>query len=184
MKRISFVVKYSPGDHDEGLDFNGTTEGVSMSDKKRISVGDQAPDFLLKDQHGLEVRLSDLHGKRVLLSWHPLAWTKVCAEQMRSVDAHHDDLERLRTMPFGLSVDTVPSKHAWAKDLGLSKLRLLSDFWPHGAAAESLGIFRKHNGFSERANIILDEAQQVVFIKIYEIPQLPDIEEILAFLRK
>ena len=155
-----------------------------MSDKKRILVGDQAPDFLLKDQHGLEVRLSDLQGKRVLFSWHPLAWTKVCAEQMKSVDAHYDEMERLRTMPFGLSVDTVPSKHAWAKDLGLAKLRLLSDFWPHGAAAESLGIFRKHNGFSERANIILDEAQQVVFIKIYEIPQLPDIEEILAFLRK
>jgi peroxiredoxin len=160
-----------------------TKEGVPMSDKKTIVIGGTAPDFLLKDQHGQEVRLSDLKGKKVLLSWHPLAWTKVCAEQMKSVDKHYDEFERLGVMPFGLSVDTVPSKDAWAKELGLAKLRLLSDFWPHGAAADALGVFRKHNGFSQRANIILDGSQKVVFIKIYDIPQLPDIEEILAFLR-
>jgi len=155
-----------------------------MSSQHTIGVGDQAPDFLLKDQHGQEVRLSDLKGRRVLLSWHPLAWTKVCAEQMKAVDKHYDEFERLGTMPFGLSVDTVPSKDAWAKELGLVKLRLLSDFWPHGAAADALSIFRKHNGFSQRANIILDASQKIVFEKIYDIPQLPDIEEVLDFLRK
>lgn len=155
-----------------------------MGETRAANIGTKAPDFFLQDQHGRDVRLSDLTGKRFLLSWHPLAWTRVCAQQMKSVDKNHDELERLGVIPFGLSVDTVPSKHAWAKELRLEKLRLLSDFWPHGAAAEAFGIFRGQDGFSERANFILDESQTIVFRKVYDISKLPDIEEILAFLRK
>lgn len=154
-----------------------------MGEISVLNVGDTAPDFLLKDQHGQEVRLSDLKGRRVLLSWHPLAWTRVCAEQMKSIDKRYEEFEKLGVMPFGLSVDTVPSKHAWAKELRMEKLRLLSDFWPHGAAAAAMGIFRAEQGFSERANFILDAGQKVAFVKVYDLPALPDIEEILAFLR-
>jgi len=42
-----------------------------------IEVGSQAPDFALKDQDRKTVRLSSLKGKRVLLSFRPLAWTPV-----------------------------------------------------------------------------------------------------------
>jgi peroxiredoxin len=84
----------------------------------------------------------------------------------------------------GLSVDSFPTKHAWAKELGVKKTRLLCDFWPHGAVAHALGVFRKEDGFSERANIVVDENGRIVLIKMYEIPQLPDIEEIVAFLKK
>lgn len=44
------------------------------------------------------------------------------------------------------------------------------------------GIFREKDGFSERANIIVDENQEVMFAKIYPIAQLPDIEEIITVL--
>lgn len=85
-------------------------------------------------------------------------------------------------MALGISVDTVPSKKAWAKELGIENTRLLSDFWPHGEVAQLYGIFREKDGFSERANIILDEKQQVIFVKVYPIAQLPDIEEIIKVL--
>ncbi|UCD05130.1 MAG: peroxiredoxin [candidate division WOR-3 bacterium] len=147
-------------------------------------VGDPAPDFELKDQNRNEVSLSKLKGKKILLSFHPLAWTKVCAEQMKSLEANQPTFEDLGTIAIGLSVDTVPSKHAWAKELGIERTKLLSDFWPHGAVARSYGIFRDKDGFSERANIIIDENQNISFIKIYEISQLPDIEEIKNFLSK
>ena len=42
-----------------------------------IEVGSRAPDFTLKDQNGKAVRLSSLKGKKVLLSFRPLAWTQV-----------------------------------------------------------------------------------------------------------
>lgn len=155
-----------------------------MVEKRILKIGDKAPDFTLKDQHNEEMRLSAQRGKKVLLSFHPLAWTKVCARQMQSLEQNNGKFNQLNTVALGMSVDTVPSKHAWAKELGVKETRLLSDFWPHGAVAGLYGIFRKENGFSERANIIIDEEQKVIFIKIYDIPQLPDIDEIFGFLKK
>ncbi|KKM70655.1 hypothetical protein LCGC14_1438580 [marine sediment metagenome] len=155
-----------------------------MNEKKVIKVGAKAPDFSLKDQHNKELRLSDFKGKKVLLSFHPLAWTKVCARQMQSLEKNRAVFDRLNTVALGLSVDTVPSKHAWAKELGIKETRLLSDFWPHGEVAMLYGIFRVENGISERANIIVDEGQKVIFVKVYDIPQLPDIDEIINFLKK
>jgi peroxiredoxin len=78
-----------------------------------------------------------------------------------------------------MSVDTVPSKKAWAKELGIKNTRLISDFWPHGKIADLYGIFREKEGTSERANIIVDEKGRVVFVRVYPISQLPDIEEII-----
>ena len=149
-----------------------------------IKVGDKVPDFTLMDHNRNEVKLSGLRGKRVLLSFHPLAWTKVCAEQMKSLEANAEVFAELNTVALGVSVDTVPSKNAWAKELGVEVTRLLSDFWPHGALAESYGIFREKAGTSERANILVDEEGTVIFVKVYEISQLPDVNEIIVFLKK
>ena len=147
-----------------------------------VKAGDKAKDFALKDQNDKELRLSDLKGKKVLLSFHPLAWTKVCADQMKSLEENYHRFEKLNTVALGISVDPVPSKNAWAKELGIKNTRLLSDFWPHGDIATLYGIFRNKNGFSERANIVVDEKQRVVFVKVYPIHQLPDIEEIIKVL--
>ena len=155
-----------------------------METQQQLKMGDAAPNFVLKDHHNKELRLSELKGRKILLSFHPLAWTKVCAEQMKSLEQNSEVFDRLNTVPLGLSVDTVPSKHAWAHDLGLKKTRLLSDFWPHGTVAKLYGLFREENGLSGRANIIIDEDQKIVFLKLYEIPQLPDIDEIIASIRK
>jgi peroxiredoxin len=147
-----------------------------------IAVGSKAPDFILKDQDGKEIQLSEVKGKKVVLSFHPLAWTKVCAEQMKSLEANYERFEKLNTIALGLSVDAVPSKKAWAKELAIEKTRLLSDFWPHGEVAKLYGIFREKDGFSERANIIVDENLKVIFAKTYPISQVPDIEEVIKFL--
>jgi peroxiredoxin len=82
----------------------------------------------------------------------------------------------------GLSVDSVPCKAAWAKSLKIKNTRILADFWPHGGVAKSMGLLRAE-GFSERANIIVNEAGKVIFVKVYPIKQLPDIGEILDALR-
>lgn len=147
-----------------------------------IKIGDAIPDFVLKDQHNQDVKLSDYKGKKVLLSFHPLAWTGVCTKQMKALEKYKAKFDELNTTAFGISVDPVPSKHAWAKDMGVRETRLLSDFWPHGEYAKKLGIFRDKEGFSERANIIIDNNQNVIWVKVYDIPQLPDIEEIIKFL--
>lgn len=151
---------------------------------KPIAVGQMAPDFTLKDNRGDMVELAALRGKKVLLSWHPLAWTKVCAEQMKSLEANLAEFTKLGTVPLGMSIDSYPSKNAWAKELGIANVRLPADFWPHGGVAARYGLFREVEGFSERANVIIDETGKVIWVKIYDIPQLPDIEEVLSVLRQ
>lgn len=152
-------------------------------DEKCIKAGDYASDFVLMDHKNKEFRLSDFKGERVLLSFHPLAWTSVCAQQMQSLDRHWEDFRKLKTIAVGINVDPIPSKKAWANVIGIQSTRLLSDFWPHGDIAKMYGIFREEEGFSERANIIINEGGKIEFVRVYEISELPDIKEILTFLR-
>ena len=86
--------------------------------ERKIKVGDMAPDFTLKDQDGKDFTLSAYRGKRVLLSFHPLAWTDVCTKQMVALEQNYATFESLNTVPVGLSVDAAPSKKAWADNMG------------------------------------------------------------------
>ena len=148
-----------------------------------IAIGKKAPDFTLKDQNNNSVKLSGFRGKKVLLSFRPLAWTAVCQDQKKSLEENHVTFDDMNTVALGIGVDSVPSNKAWAEAMHIKNTRLLSDFWPHGDVAKAYGIFRDKDGFSERANIVLDETQKVIFAKTYPISQLPEIEEILKLLR-
>lgn len=147
-----------------------------------MKEGELAPDFTLKDQSEREVSLSALRGKRVVLSFHPLAWTEICRIQMQDLEKHKADFERLGAVALGLSVDSVPCKKAWAEAIGVQETPLLADFWPHGGVAQAYGIFRERNGFSERAVFIVDEEGIIRFRKVYPIREVPDIGEILNVL--
>jgi peroxiredoxin len=156
----------------------------TMTDRK-IEVGGVAPDFTLKDQNEEDVRLSDFKGKnKVVLSFHPLAWTSICKVQMQDLEKHREDTERLDAVALGLSVDSVPCKKAWAEAIGVKDTPLLADFWPHGGVVQAYGIFREKNGFSERSVFIVDKEGVVRFKKIYPIGEVPDIGEILKALEE
>jgi len=153
-----------------------------MDQPRMIRPGDPAPNISLKDQQDETFGLYEQEGRRVLLSFHPLAWTEFCAAQMVSLEENRDALEEENTVPVGISVDSMPCKRAWAKSLGITRTRLLCDFWPHGIAAQRYGLFREANGFSERANVIVDGERRAVFVRVYPIHSVPDIKEILGFL--
>src|SRR5437879_9942724 len=54
-------------------------------------VGSPAPEIALKDLRGQEVRLSDLHGKIVMLNvW--ATWCKPCKEEMPAMQASYENL--------------------------------------------------------------------------------------------
>ena len=147
-----------------------------------IKVGTIAPEFALKDQHKREHRLAEYKGKRVLLAFHPLAWTPVCGDEIRILEEHYDMFRDLNCVPFSISVDSPTAKLAWADSMGIKRLPMLSDFWPHGGYSKKMGLFREANGFAERANVIIDENGRVAWVKIYQVPETPDIEEVLDVL--
>jgi len=148
-----------------------------------MKEGLELRDFTLIDQNKEKFTLSRFVGRKVLLSFHPLAWTVICSEQMVSLEEHWSDFMALNSIALGVSVDTVPSKKAWANSLGIERTKLLSDFWPHGEVSSMFGVFREADGFSERANLIVDEEGRLVFSKIYPIKELPDIGEVLGVLK-
>ncbi|MFW5737142.1 MAG: redoxin domain-containing protein [Halanaerobium sp.] len=146
----------------------------------KFKKGEKIPEFKLRDQNEEEVSLDQFEGKNVLLSFHPLAWTSVCRDQMQALETNYEEFEKNNTVPLGISVDPVPSKKAWSKNIGLDNLRILSDFWPHGEFADKLGIFIKEKGISGRVNILVSDQGEVLWAREYDIPQLPDIDEVLA----
>lgn len=145
----------------------------------KVKKGDKIPEFKLVSHNEEQVSLDKFEGKNVLLSFHPLAWTSVCRNQMQALEENYEKFEENNTAAVGISVDPVPSKRAWAENIGLDKLTLLSDFWPHGKFASELGIFIEEKGISGRVNILVNDKGEVLWSKEYDIPELPDIDEVL-----
>ena len=143
-----------------------------------LTIGDAAPDFELDSHLGRKVRLSSFRGrKHVVIAFHPLAWTPVCARQMTGYEAERGWFAERDTVLIGVSVDAVPSKVEWAKSLGGISYDLVSDFHPHGAVAEAYGVARE-GGISERALFVVDKSGTIAFAKVYDIPTLPDNAEV------
>ena len=60
-----------------------------------VEVGEQAPDFELKDQHGSPVRLSSFQGtKNVVLVFYPLAFSGVCSGELSTLRDDFPELDR------------------------------------------------------------------------------------------
>jgi mycoredoxin-dependent peroxiredoxin len=143
-----------------------------------ISVGQPAPDFTLKDQTQKEVKLSDFRGKRnVVLVFYPLDWSPTCTNEHVCLVNEMKKFESLNAQVMGVSVDSVWSHKAWAEKMGIS-YPLLADFQPRGTVAEKYGVYMADRGISGRAIAIVDKQGKIAWFKQYDIPQVPDVEEV------
>lgn len=145
-----------------------------------LKIGDTIKDFTLQDQNGKEVSLSDYRGKKVLVSFHPLAFTSVCTDQMRALERNYDTFKEANIEVLGISVDSVPTKKAWAALLSIEKMKILSDFNPFAEVAKQFGTVSEELNSSGRANFLIDEDGKLEWMKVYELSELPDIHELLA----
>ena len=94
-----------------------------------------------------------------------LAWTGTCTLQMKDLGAHRQDYEERGAVALGMSVDTAPTKKAWAEDMGVENTLLLADFWPHGKMAKKHGVLKKSG--AKRPVFIIDKEGIVRWKKIY-----------------
>jgi peroxiredoxin len=148
-----------------------------------LKVGDEAPDFELRSHRGGTIKLSDFRGKRqVVVAFHPLAFTPVCATQMSGYQADLDRFDSLDAAVLGVSVDAQPAKSAWAQSLGSISFDLLSDFHPQGGVARRYGVFRENDGISERAVFVVDKEGRIAWVRTYAIPEQPDTAELFEVL--
>ena len=154
-----------------------------MSDGK-LTVGQPAPDFELKAQDGETVKLSDMRGQKVVVSFHPLAFTNICTRQMLDLELNREKLEEAGARAVAVNVDQINAKKAWSDAIGVKKTPLLSDHWPHGQVAKAYGIWKEKIGASGRATYIVDENGNLAWQKEHEMGEVPDIDEILEVLSR
>jgi Peroxiredoxin len=69
---------------------------------------------------------------------------------------------------------------AFAKDCGGIEFPLLSDFWPHGTAAQRFGVFNDELGMSQRSVFVLDRSGVVRWAYHAARTEQRDITQIVA----
>jgi mycoredoxin-dependent peroxiredoxin len=123
-----------------------------------VDVGDEAPDFELRDHHAQLHKLSDHRGRdNVLLVFYPFAFTGVCTGEMAALRDEMPALEAAGAVVYAISCDTVASLREFAEREGLAH-PLLSDFWPHGAVSTAYGVFNDTLGAAERGSFLIDRS--------------------------
>jgi mycoredoxin-dependent peroxiredoxin len=142
-----------------------------------VEIGDQAPDFELKDQHGTPVSLSSFRGKKnVVLVFYPLAFSGVCTGELCAMRDEFPEVTRDDVELLTVSVDSTFVLKTWA-DRDHFNFELLSDFWPHGSVAKSYGVFDEDRGVAIRGTFIIDKTGVVRWKVANPIPQARDIAE-------
>jgi peroxiredoxin (alkyl hydroperoxide reductase subunit C) len=150
----------------------------------KVSVGEPAPDFTLPSVSGEKVSLGQFRGKKhVVISFVPAAWTPVCSDQWPGYNIAREMFEEHDAVLLGITVDNIPTLHAWTRQMGQLWFPVLSDFWPHGAVADRYGVLRS-DGVSERALIFIDKKGIIRDIQVNDINKRPDLEACAINLEK
>ncbi len=143
-----------------------------------VSAGQAAPEFTLKDQNQQEVKLADFRGKKnVVLIFYPLDWSPTCTKEHACMVNDLKRFESLDAQVLGVSVDSAWSHKAFAEKMNIH-YPLLADFNPRGAMAAKYGVYLEDKGITGRAIYIVGKDGKVAWAKNYDIPVLPDINEV------
>ncbi|MGC0377552.1 peroxiredoxin [Streptomyces sp. SAI-229] len=142
-----------------------------------IQVGDKAPDFELKDNHGATVRLSDFHGrKNVVVLFYPFAFTGVCTGELCEVRDRLPQFSDRDTQVLAVSNDSIHTLRVFAEQEGL-EYPLLSDFWPHGEVSRAYGVLDEGKGCAVRGTFIVDKEGVVRWTVVNALPDARDLNE-------
>ena len=128
-----------------------------------LAVGENAPDFTLKDQNNQDVSLADFKNRKaVLLVFYPLAFTGTCQGELTEI---RDSLPRYandQVQVLTVSVDSTYSHKIWSLQQGF-QFPMLADFWPHGGVAQAYAVFDATTGRANRGTFLIDRTGVIRF---------------------
>jgi peroxiredoxin len=134
---------------------SGLTETSAIHHAIPLPPGREAPDFELPATPDQKVLLSEFRGQPVILAFYPEDWSPVCSDQLALYQAVLPEFKKFNAELVGISVDSVWSHLAFAKDRNLH-FPLLSDFEPKGEVARTFQVYRANEGTAERALFVID----------------------------
>ncbi|WP_413405913.1 thioredoxin-dependent thiol peroxidase [Paenibacillus amylolyticus] len=130
-----------------------------------LKVGELAPDFELPSSTGESVKLSDYHGKRVLLYFYPKDMTSSCTQQACDFRDRHAEFEGLNTVILGISTDPMKQHDKFIAKYGLP-FTLLSD--EEHVVAEQYGVWQLKKMYGKeymgmvRSTFLIDEEGKLI----------------------
>lgn len=125
-----------------------------------LKVGVKAPDFILNDQNGAEIRLSDFLGKKVVLYFYPKDNTPGCTRQACAYAGSYDAFKELNATVIGVSKDSVASHVKFAQKYDLP-FTLLAD--PELQAIQAYDVWQEKKLYGKvsmgivRTTYVIDE---------------------------
>lgn len=121
-----------------------------------ITVGEIAPDFVLKDQNRAEWSLAEAVKKGdVVLCFYPLSFTGVCSAEMKCVDAEMATWQQKGAQVVGISCDSFAVQKAFADSMGL-KQPLLADM--HRSVCKAYGLYWAELNVSSRGTVVIGKS--------------------------
>lgn len=142
-----------------------------------IDVGQPAPDFTLKDQHGQDVTLSSFRdSKAVVVMFYPFAFSGICTNELSDIRDDPSAFVNERVHLLAVSCDPMFALRAYAERDDLT-YPLLSDFWPHGEVAKAYGVFDEDRGCAIRGSFIVDRTGRVAWKVENGLPEARDLAE-------
>jgi peroxiredoxin len=127
-----------------------------------VEIGQEAPDFALKDQDGNVVSLSGFRGdKAVALVFYPFTFTGVCEGELCQLRDDISDFDAAGVQVLAVSCDSPFAQKQWAEQKGYT-FPVLSDFWPHGEVARAYGVFNEALGCANRGTFLIDKQGVIV----------------------
>jgi len=152
-----------------------------------IQIGQQAPDFTLRDNEKNKVTLSEQRGKNVVLLFFPLAFTSTCTKELCSVRDNYGIYNSLNAQVYGISVDSLYSLNKYKIEQNLN-FPLLSDFNKEVSTAYDTIYEHFSNGMrgvSKRSAFVIDKEGTVRYAEVLEnASDIPNFDAIQACLKE
>jgi peroxiredoxin len=142
-------------------------------------VGDEAPDFTLRDENNQEVKLSSLRGTPVVLVFYPLDFSGRCTSEMCAIRDDYSAFQEKGATVFGISRDSMFSHKAFIEKEAL-KHSLLADM--KGEVARLYGCWNEAAGVAERMTAVIDKDGIIQYAIHNNAGQVRDHKEAIAAL--
>ncbi len=147
-----------------------------------MKIGENAPDFMLKDGAGNDWTLSEQRGKTVVLLFYPADNSPVCTTQLCSVRDNWADYAATGAEVVGISTDSAASHKSFAEKYELP-LKLLAD--DKSEVVKKYGVSSWIPGKSARAVVIIDKDGVIRHHKTETISIFrPKDDDVLAAIKK
>jgi peroxiredoxin len=144
-----------------------------------VSVGQEAPDFTLRDENNKEVTLSSLRGSPVVLVFYPLDFSPLCTKELCDIRDDYSAFEQKGAKVFGISRDSTWTHKAFREKEGM-KHSLLADM--KGKVAQQYGAWNEQLGLAERTTVVIDAQGVIRYVIHNNVGQGRDHKEAVAAL--